>query len=879
MAQPDEEDDAGEENIFRDMTFDEVMEDLNARFLVNLPKEEMTLVRIYWQAEQAHWFYEDYLRPLNPLLPSLSQRHFTQLIISSSPMYSSLAGDEGVDYDNVWAEYISYKSMVPCCGGILINQDGDKCLMVRGWKSNAGWSFPRGKINLAESEVDCAIREVEEETGFDLTGRINAVDNIQTQINAQVVTMFIVKDIHESTVFEAQTRKEIGAIEWVRLTELPTWTGKRPKKTSSKDKKFYNVTPFVGPLKRWLLDHGINPNAKPKKAPAQTQPQPYRDLQPYHFESPSPHPAQPHAPLARGGSALDNLFNKFVTKQEEALASTEADKATGSDNKAGLERLFGNLNVLQLEKREAEERTHLEQENEDDALAKLLGAVMAPPSAAQPTVPPPALAITSPKQSQLLAVLNQKQDPLVASASASGVPSTSAASAASVKPHQASLLAMLSPSKHAVPMPSVGGHGKPMSLPTSPRPPSANDDEERRNKQRALLEMTIAGIGLDSTSVTAPAPVPSSSAAAASLSFANSRDLTHARGPSATIDRDQHVISPQLAQGMPQSQVRPGYPQASPTKARPPPPPYEAQQRQIADYAPSLPPAAASYNYEQPSQPTQSQPQPHPHPVGSSQPESAQQPMSDHQRGLLGALHARPPMGTQMPAGVAQGYRPAQPGHYGSTIGAGHPSLPQTQPQQPQQQQPQPPSQMYSSGPQAFPGPGQTWSGPLPNQYAAQTNQYQPFPPQSIQGPGPYSNGNANTFRPLPAAPFQQGAYLPPPPSFGSRSQQPPFPPPQTTTHGHPQHYQHPQLPQHPQHPQHPQQPNHGMPFSVPVPAQIPGQMAVPGQMPSQQRTTPPKMVPNQGQSMGMGMHQPIPRPSAGAAGNLLAMINGTGGR
>jgi mRNA-decapping enzyme subunit 2 len=38
----------------------------------------------------------------------------------------------------------------------------------------------------------------------------------------------------------------IQAIEWVRLTELPTWTGKRPKKTNSKDKKFYNVTPFVG---------------------------------------------------------------------------------------------------------------------------------------------------------------------------------------------------------------------------------------------------------------------------------------------------------------------------------------------------------------------------------------------------------------------------------------------------------------------------------------------------------------------------------------------------------------------------------------------------------------------------------------------------------
>lgn len=51
---PDPDDDLPEEeNIFRDMSFDEILEDLNARFLVNLPKEEMNLVRVYWQAEQA----------------------------------------------------------------------------------------------------------------------------------------------------------------------------------------------------------------------------------------------------------------------------------------------------------------------------------------------------------------------------------------------------------------------------------------------------------------------------------------------------------------------------------------------------------------------------------------------------------------------------------------------------------------------------------------------------------------------------------------------------------------------------------------------------------------------------------------------------------
>ena len=51
---PDPDDDVGDEvNIFRDMSFEEILEDLNARFLVNLPKEEMNLVRVYWQAEQA----------------------------------------------------------------------------------------------------------------------------------------------------------------------------------------------------------------------------------------------------------------------------------------------------------------------------------------------------------------------------------------------------------------------------------------------------------------------------------------------------------------------------------------------------------------------------------------------------------------------------------------------------------------------------------------------------------------------------------------------------------------------------------------------------------------------------------------------------------
>jgi hypothetical protein len=35
-----------------------------------------------------------------------------------------------------------------------------QCVLVKGWKSSAGWGFPKGKINEDEDEAFCAVREV-----------------------------------------------------------------------------------------------------------------------------------------------------------------------------------------------------------------------------------------------------------------------------------------------------------------------------------------------------------------------------------------------------------------------------------------------------------------------------------------------------------------------------------------------------------------------------------------------------------------------------------------------------------------------------------------------------------------------------------------------
>ncbi|WVF65939.1 hypothetical protein IAT40_000677 [Kwoniella sp. CBS 6097] len=848
LADSDQVDDepGEEENIFRDMNFEEILEDLNARFLINLPREEMSLVRVYWQAEQAHWFYEDYLRPLNPLLPSLSQRNFTRIIIESSPLYVSLMNQGGVDYDQLWEDYCSYKRMVPCCGGILINKDGDKCLMVRGYKSNAGWSFPRGKINLEESEEACAIREVEEETGFDLSGLIDPADKIKTHINAQEVTMFIIKGIDEGTIFKTQTRNEIGAIEWVRLMDLPTWMSKRgPKRTGgSGQKKFYNVTPFVNPLKQWLKKNNIDPYMKPKK---KSQPQSqYRDLQPYHFDSPSPQPASPA--LSRGSSALDHLFARFVHKQTEDLNTPVEQAVVGSDNKAGLERLFGNLNVL---KEEEDSLTHKydgdisdkeRERKEDDALARLLGGL------GGLQTPAPEVAKPKPvtqRQANILAVLNQRPVPAVIAPQHAQdhthAPSTSA------KPHQAKLLAMIAPPGASAP--SVSSlPSKPMSLPTSPRPPSPSqgmEEAERQAKARALLDMTIAGIGIDMPANTAhhqveslnqshpaflpPLPQPGSAGRSSNASGGSGNSAhritppgsnapmppVHQIQPPASyahhpqtqsgyrpISQPPHTAYSQVPRAPATGQAQPMYGGSPHRSAQAPPPPYDApthtQQRgsgtiDVNQYATS---GGYDPSRTNPNMPSLNQP--------------------SNFNGIGGPI-MRPPPG---PPGVAnlqaqQSFRPTSnplpgPNNYGH-MGYGALNIP----------------------PGVSVGSGASHQGPHPPHHH--------LPPSGLQGgfvppPGSYPGNQSLPFRP-PGPGLSAGSMVPQPqpPSGGAYPM------------------------------------NHANGFAIPIPMPPHANPLVHGQ-----RNSPPK--PHAVNVNNPNVFHPVPRPPAGQSSALLAMINGGGG-
>ncbi|KAF1960887.1 hypothetical protein CC80DRAFT_489123 [Byssothecium circinans] len=236
------------------------LDDLCVRFIVNLPHEELQSVeRICFQIEEAQWFYEDFIRPLDPALPSMNLRVFSQRMFQHCPLFANFTE---AHREGAYEQFLQYKTRVPVRGAIMLNQDMTHAVLVKGWKKGAKWSFPRGKINKDELDLDCAVREVYEETGLDLraVGLVKPEEEmkaIEVTMREQSLKLYIFRGVPMDTFFEPRTRKEISKIDWYKLGDLPILRRKNQVQQGNghdlvKDNSFYMVTPFVGPLKGWI---------------------------------------------------------------------------------------------------------------------------------------------------------------------------------------------------------------------------------------------------------------------------------------------------------------------------------------------------------------------------------------------------------------------------------------------------------------------------------------------------------------------------------------------------------------------------------------------------------------------------------------------------
>lgn len=225
-----------------------LLDDLCSRFILHIPSEERdNAIRVCFQIELAHWFYLDFCMQNTPGAPHCGIRDFAKAVFQHCPFLLP----HGEDVQKVLEQWKEYKMGVPTYGAIILDESLENALLVQGYLAKSGWGFPKGKVNEEEAPHDCAVREVLEETGFDIKNRICKDMYIEQKISDQVVRLYIIPGVPKDTKFYPKTRKEIRNIEWFPIEKLPSHRNDMtPKsKLGLAPNRFFMAIPFIRPLR------------------------------------------------------------------------------------------------------------------------------------------------------------------------------------------------------------------------------------------------------------------------------------------------------------------------------------------------------------------------------------------------------------------------------------------------------------------------------------------------------------------------------------------------------------------------------------------------------------------------------------------------------
>ncbi|XP_026152895.1 m7GpppN-mRNA hydrolase isoform X2 [Mastacembelus armatus] len=229
----------------------DVLDDLCSRFILHIPSEERdNAIRVCFQIELAHWFYLDFCVQNTPGAPHCGIRDFAKAVFHHCPFLLP----HGEDVQKVLEQWKEYKMGVPTYGAIILDELLENVLLVQGYLAKSGWGFPKGKVNEDEAPHDCAVREVLEETGFDIKNRICKDMYIEQKITDQLVRLYIIPGVSKDTKFNPKTRKEIRNIEWFPIEKLPSHRNDMtPKsKLGLAPNRFFMAIPFIRPLREWI---------------------------------------------------------------------------------------------------------------------------------------------------------------------------------------------------------------------------------------------------------------------------------------------------------------------------------------------------------------------------------------------------------------------------------------------------------------------------------------------------------------------------------------------------------------------------------------------------------------------------------------------------
>ena len=169
------------------MILHEAFDIVESRFLTNLPDSELQQAdRLFFQIEQAHWFYEDFIADNNVSLPHFTLKQFATKMFAHSNMFSKMQDS----FMSLFNDFSAYRKKIPVFGCCILNPGMDKIALQCSWNGKS-WSWPKGKVNEGEDAYTCAIRETFEETGFDASSFCHQDRFITHHGDQKLIKLFI----------------------------------------------------------------------------------------------------------------------------------------------------------------------------------------------------------------------------------------------------------------------------------------------------------------------------------------------------------------------------------------------------------------------------------------------------------------------------------------------------------------------------------------------------------------------------------------------------------------------------------------------------------------------------------------------------------------
>eukprot|EP00808_Paulinella_micropora_P029809 g34430.t1 len=318
------------------MDLEHVYQDLTSRFFINLPSDEFeSFQRLFFQLEQAYWFYEDFYVSRFPNLQTQKLKDFCLGFFQHCPFLKHLLPK----FDRLFQKFLKYVDQVPVAGCILLSPGHHSTLLIQSNSKSKSWGFPKGKLNHNESNIECAAREVLEEVGYPAVPKqLSDKDSILSSVAGRLIRLYILPDVDMSFSFKTSARFEIRDIRWFKVADLPTFSASSTRNSNS----MRMVEPFMSGLMQWIKKNpAVCKSSLPTALKIQPRVSTWADVQ-KPLASPvadAPRPPRERSRKKDSPKAGEAVAMNAMNVQLESVDTTETFGAA-STNGWGVEEMF-----------------------------------------------------------------------------------------------------------------------------------------------------------------------------------------------------------------------------------------------------------------------------------------------------------------------------------------------------------------------------------------------------------------------------------------------------------------------------------------------------------------------------------------------------------